>query len=392
MFRDKINIIYISSLPYNIFSTISHHTRSRKIVKSLSDSKFVGDLYFIGINKYFSLVSLVKNILKRSKFNKGDIYKVNIMSKVPLRSIFRKKSDIDIRLQLLNELNKIKNKNFIILFHDPLLIQYLPKKIQIPIIFDSIEPLIIDERYIVKYKDNFLKDLYNNIANKCDLIFTNTIACKNFFDKINSSVNTYCIPNGIDNKHEIPNEDFEYNQLFDKIPTPIFGFIGDMGWNFDLNLFIEIVKGNSDLSFLHIGSTDQNNNIEKFEKLKSLNNFYQLGNIPSDTLPYYYSKIDFCLTIYKNLPFVEFLDSLKINEYLMYKKPIIGTPYPKHKIKNIKKGFFEINNVEEFRKVVKSILSLDSIPNSKINDTRKCNSWQDVTDEILAVTKNTVIA
>ena len=107
--------------------------------------------------------------------------------------------------------------------------------------------------------------------------------------------------------------------------TKIVGYIGNVEDRIDFDLLLQVVKMNSDKTFLFIGPI----NSDQFLKMgfNQLNNVIAAGRRNIQELPTYLRFIDCAIIPFKKNKLTEGIYPLKINEYLASGRPVVTTSF-----------------------------------------------------------------
>jgi glycosyltransferase involved in cell wall biosynthesis len=165
------------------------------------------------------------------------------------------------------------------------------------------------------------------LSSRVDVVFASSGAQCRRRKKLNPS--TYFIPNGVD--FELFNQaltaDLPVPADMDRVPRPIIGFAGWLGWHIDVCLLLRIAKAYPDFSLVLVGP-DELSSSKDAERLRSLSNVFFLGQKDRTEIPSYLRTFDvalmpFQLTVYKKSSY-----PLKLHEYLAAGRSIVATALP----------------------------------------------------------------
>ncbi len=209
---------------------------------------------------------------------------------------------------------------------------YLKRKKKAKLIFnvsdlwpESAEKLgVVTNKWMLKLAYNLEAKLYrNSILVTCQ---TQGI-CKNINNRF-PSVNTYWLPNGVDTTYYNPSlvvNDWREENGF--IPSDIlYLYAGIIGLAQGLELIIEaadVVKSNSNLKFLLVGSGPEKDKLQALVLQKKLKNVCFFDAVPKSKMPAIVKACDVSIIPLRKLPL--FLGAIpsKIFEILAMEKPII---------------------------------------------------------------------
>lgn len=288
-------------------------------------------------NNRILLVEAIRTV--RNPFKKH-VHNFNILEKIKVRRI---KKNLYIltpgSMFLPGDFNVLRRFNYFLLscivkncqtkleFSDPIFWMYIPEAIEV---FQRVKAkinifMIIDEysahrSYSRKY-NQYLGYLTEKLAKNVDIVFVTArglLETKKHFNR-----NTYLIPNGCDYKRFADAYSKRLNLPRDirEIHKPILGFIGGIGEKFDLDLIEFIAKSHPEWSIVLIGPIGENINLQRFDEIA---NVHFLGRKDLSELPNYLQAFDVCLNPTKLYRLTEFVNPLKIYEYLAMGKPVVS--------------------------------------------------------------------
>ncbi|HKL17174.1 MAG TPA: glycosyltransferase [Patescibacteria group bacterium] len=188
-------------------------------------------------------------------------------------------------------------------------------------VFDAVDNWIYHESF-GKYKE-LLRDNYNTIAQKSDLIFTVSNTLVDFFKKMKRKNKVHWISNGIETKRFKDAKPLSGDELPFNIKRPIIGYIGTIQNRFRVDLLEHLAIKNPNKSFLIVGPIWGG---LKIKDVLSLRNVYTTGRVSYKDAPRYIKTFDACIIPHKVNRFVTYTNSLKVLEYLACNKPVVSTP------------------------------------------------------------------
>lgn len=217
-----------------------------------------------------------------------------------------------------------------------------PYNVQRPILWIALEPLMgaaalgklneqlsfyhcTDELGGFGTLSPYLLELEAEVINRSDMLIAtsqNLYEAKKAFNS-----NSFYLPNAADVNHfkqslaPLP----EPPELA-VIPSPRFGFVGQIEYRFDTELIYWVAKTRPDWHFVLIGPVQQE--YVTNPPLLSLPNVHTLGPRPSAQLPAYLRHLDVTLIPYKLNKLTEGIYPLKLHEYLAAGKPVLATRLP----------------------------------------------------------------
>jgi len=148
--------------------------------------------------------------------------------------------------------------------------------------------------------------------------------------------NTEFIPNGVDySLYATPVPDPEDLR---PIPHPRIGYVGYLKKMLDWPLLLELSAAHPEWSFVFVGPTRENHEIDDILKqISQRPNVYFLGGKPTERLGGYPQHFDVCIMPYQPDDYTKYIYPLKMHEYLASGAPVVSAP---------------IRSVQEFGNVV----------------------------------------
>ncbi|RXI25314.1 glycosyltransferase family 4 protein [Aliarcobacter trophiarum] len=187
----------------------------------------------------------------------------------------------------------------------------------------------------------------------------------------------HCSPLGFDPvnyKEEILNGSNPFNNIFPKNKT-IVGYAGSMGITNALEPFIEtikLLKDNTDIYFMLVGSGDLRAEFEK--KLEDCTNVTFLPRIAQNEVKYFLQKCDILYLSTKDSKVWEYGQSMnKVVEYMLASKPIIAsyTGYPSM-INEANCGqFIKTLNCKDLQDAILKIVNLSDEERKRVGENGK---------------------
>ncbi|MND98803.1 putative glycosyl transferase [compost metagenome] len=245
-------------------------------------------------------------------------------------------SEFDFSKKISNLNIDSKNPDCVI-YSTPSLIGYtgaskLSKKLGSKLILDirDLWPLTLIEMGVSKYHPfiMYLSWLEKKAYNNSDYIISNWPYANNYINKFNDKINFKWIPNGFSLEEFKAFEKLDQATI-DKIPKNKFivGYCGTVGFVNALETLIqsaEILKENTDISFLIVGSGKEKEIIQQYAKDKNCNNVVFIDAVNKKQVPHILSFFDCCYVGFMDIPLYNYGSSLtKLPEYLASKKPIV---------------------------------------------------------------------
>ncbi len=238
-----------------------------------------------------------------------------------------------------NELMWVRRFNEIILVQS---IRWLLKRLKMknPILWTSV-PNVSDivgklgEKKAVFYcYDEFSKwpgisqvvveKMEKELVDKVDLILAT--ADKLCEEKKNTKCSTYLLSHGVDYDHfaRVATEDLPIPEKLAALKKPIIGSYGSFEERIDFELLKYIAQSFPDCSIVLVGRKL----IDDFSMFSEFKNIHFLDAVPYEELPFYLKAFDVTILIYKVCALMEYINPLKLREYLAAGKPVISTNMP----------------------------------------------------------------
>lgn len=181
----------------------------------------------------------------------------------------------------------------------------------------------------------------NELLGKVDIIFTHSIGLKSLLQgKSNQPI--FMLPSAAD---------VAFFQTFQAthpdlsgIPHPRLGIFGTLDERIDSTTLLQLGSSHPEWQFLLVGRVRPG--FEHLSQLKLLPNIHLLGNRPHADLPSLMNGCDVLLAPYTSGEKTEFINPLKIYEYLAIGKPVVSTPLPE--IQELGRFLLFATNPDEF--------------------------------------------
>ena len=243
-------------------------------------------------------------------------------------SVFSHKKVIDKLNQVLGKIGVLE-KTRILWSCFPMFVDYFDKIKADLSVFDAVDNWI-EHPSFVKHKE-LLKNNYQIIVKKTDLIFTVSENLMDFFKDLGRKEDVFWIPNGVDVNYFVQSK-IEKPKDLKKIPRPIIGYVGIIQQRADLDLLEYLAERNPDKSFVLIGPLwpvyfrKLRRSAIEIKRLKKYKNIYLLGRKPYQLTPAYIKNFDLAISPHRLDSFVKYTNSLKVLEYLACSRPVVTTP------------------------------------------------------------------
>lgn len=169
----------------------------------------------------------------------------------------------------------------------------------------------------------FTKDLiyaYSQLAIHSPHWITNSLENKNLFLQEYRPEKISVIKNGV--KANFFSKSNSVPEDMKDIPKPIAGFGGKISYLLNTELINQVSRENPHISFVFVGQILDK---ETFNKIEKTPNIYFLGDKHYEEYPNYVNSFDICIVPYRIGKDQHGGDSLKVYEYLLTGKKVIGT-------------------------------------------------------------------
>lgn len=171
-----------------------------------------------------------------------------------------------------------------------------------------------------------VRRLESEVINKVDMVFVTSPAL--YESKRSLHPHVIFVPNGVDfDLFARPRMDALPPDLA-QLPRPLIGYSGVINEKLDLDLLIEVIRGQPAWHFAFIGPVVIRYEPEALAALQALPNTHFLGRKGVEELPAYIGGCDACLLPYKRNEWTRNISPLKLYEYLATGVPIVSTDIP----------------------------------------------------------------
>ncbi len=161
------------------------------------------------------------------------------------------------------------------------------------------------------------------------------------------------------------------------IPRPWIGFGGKISYLMNVGLINYLSEGNPDVSFVFVGQILDNG---VFERIAKRDNVYFLGDKKYDVYASYVRNFDICIVPYNIENKQHGGDSMKVYEYLLAGKKVVGTNG--NGLEDLTEHVYVVDSKEDFS------LELSKIENKKKPLDIKAHSWESKAKAILRILRN----
>lgn len=165
--------------------------------------------------------------------------------------------------------------------------------------------------------------LERTLLRKVDMAFF--VSQKLYRKKHRLTSNPKYSPHAVDYHHFARANELELCVPFelDGLSTPIVGFVGLIEKWVDLQLVQFLVTNRPDWNFVFVGRIAAD-----VSPLRKYNNILFCGKKPYDELPNFLGKMDVCIIPFKRDNLTQYVNPIKLKEYLAAGRPVVSTPMP----------------------------------------------------------------
>ncbi len=244
------------------------------------------------------------------------------------------------------------------------------------IIYDCIDSCMVYSR-----NDRILHVMEQSemrLSREADLMLATAKPLFDKLTKLNSHCRIYLISNGVDidnfikDKYELPDD-------IRLLKSPRIGFVGSLYHWIDFTVFEKIASNFKEANIVLIGPT---NSDEIYTLLKKYKNIHYLGPKPYHLIPDYIHSFDLCLNPRKNDSIGQFMNPLKLYEYLILGKPVISSRTKE--MDNFSEYVYLYNDHDEIDKYILEALGENqNYMKEKRMMFAKENSWSAKANKIL---------
>jgi len=185
-------------------------------------------------------------------------------------------------------------------------------------VYHCVDPLIepYQTRHGLISEDILVKDVDMVICTSKELCYQKSLLNKD----------SYFVPNAANISHSQkaldPNLDIA--DILKNIKKPIIGYFGNIERRIDYNLVVELVKMNTDKSFVFVGPVDK---YYLSEEDYVFPNFYMTGPAPYEMMPAVLKGFDVAIIPFKKDEVSSHIFPLKLFEYLGSGRPVVSTDF-----------------------------------------------------------------
>jgi len=270
----------------------------------------------------------------------------------------------------------IKKWMDIVYYNDPIVISFLPT-----VLNNELINLINPKLYIYYAANDFgtqkgTEKILKSEAHTINKANINFATSHQILDKIKKySKSAYFFPAAIEEK-KFRDIKGIIPKIFEKIQSPIVGYIGNFTDVFDNELVINLIKNSPETNFLFMGDLNLYDN--RFTELETFKNCYFTGEIDNSLVPLYLKYLDVGIVPYFVNNFTNGVYSSKLNEYLALGLPVVTTKFREMIIiekDNQNLVYLSENNYSDFKKKIQIALSEKEKFKEKRINYAFSNSW-----------------
>ncbi|MEO7509413.1 MAG: glycosyltransferase [Pyrinomonadaceae bacterium] len=218
------------------------------------------------------------------------------------------------------------------------------------------------------------------VANVCDVVFTNCEALTRRFD--GSAALVRQVTFGVDlTAFPFDGGNAPVPEELAGLTGPVIGYVGGLHRHVDIGLLREMALARSDWSWVFVGPEQTS-----LATISGLPNVHLVGQKPHGELAQYLGRFDVCLIPYLNNAYTATVVPVKLNEYLAMGKPVVSTDLPvvsdfnaEHHVATVVPG-----RVREFLVAIEIALADGEDPSARAHRRRiaELSDWKIRLDEI----------
>lgn len=297
-----------------------------------------------------------------------------------INRIIRKINNKIVLNRLIQYLNRKKIDNLIIYTNSPFFLDVINGLKYDFLIYD-----VMDDLISLPWSPKNAPEIEDELFGLSDLVLTGTYSLYEL--KSSKHKNIHFIQCGVDYKHFALEGVDKGEKPFDlaNIKKPIIGYFGALNERLDCELLSKIAQGKSNWSLVMIGPK-----YEGVVDLPKSDNIFYLGKKHYRDLPKYLAEFDVTIVPYTLKGGTQYVNPVKILEYLAGGKPVVSTAIP-----DVKRFFSEFvylaESHAEFIDKIEMALKDNSLDmENKRRDFAKKRSWDVMVNEITSLYKKTL--
>ena len=241
-------------------------------------------------------------------------------------------------------------------------------------VYQCVDPMIIP--YDMKH--GIISE--NKLVKESDLVICTSKALYN--EKKSQNPHTYFVPNAADIDHcsLALNPDLPVYGKLAEMQKPIVGYLGTLERRMDYDLILEVVKTNSEKTFVLAGPVWDNYVPQELFKVP---NVHIIGPIPYDELPQLVKGFDVAIIPFKKDEVSSTIFPLKLFEYLGAGKPVVITSFNPDLREYTNGVVTYADGEEQFTTALNEVIKSDSQEKiAKRIAVARLNTWAKRTDDI----------
>jgi glycosyltransferase involved in cell wall biosynthesis len=202
-------------------------------------------------------------------------------------------------------------------------------------------------------KRSLIEKQENDLLKRVDIIFTHAQALKAHFEQLISK-QVHLLPSAAD--MTLLQSIYHVHPDIQAIPSPRIGIIGTFDARINSDILNQIALSHTEWHLLLVGRVRPG--FPHLTQLRERKNIHFLGNRPYAEIPLFMAGCAIFLAPYVMNERTQYINPLKIYEYLATGKPVITSPLPE--IQNLKPIVSFAENSKEFIDLIKLALSGDT--------------------------------
>jgi hypothetical protein len=340
-----------------------YYRRNEAFAWNLSETQNVGKVLHVEVITLKIFIYLIYTFFLKKHQRKEIYYQIKkAISKKPIKEndklytfslfIMRKKSLENIRKSLQKQLKIINSLFSTKTFSDTVLVVYPPSYIasfaKKNINHDLLISDIVDDVTIRASNQEkiILENEYLKVLPDSDWIITTGASLRRYESLVKKEIEVF--PNGVNFT------DFCVVEENKKNVKLTIGYVGSINKTLDVDLLEYSIKKLPGVDFLFYGFYDKHGK-SSIKRLKTLNNFYYLGELNYKYVPKFIKSCDILINPKKNNYSTQGNDSLKVYQYLSTGKPIVSTSI--HPAPIFSKHMLIADTEEAFYKMIEDIIN-----------------------------------
>ena len=168
-------------------------------------------------------------------------------------------------------------------------------------------------------------EIEKKVLQRADLVFVTASGLLKTKGPYNP--HTYLVPNGVDFDFfsRFASQDISPPEDLKSLPHPILGFVGGVHSWLNFDLIREVAVRRPQWTFVFVGPVGDDAEVSK---VNDIDNVHFLGRKPKEEVPLYVGAFDVCINPFKLERLAEYVNPLKVYEYLAMGRPVVSTSMP----------------------------------------------------------------